>query len=79
MPRTILVILSNRFNRTAAPLYFEIDCEDNGDILDERLLPEAPESAGYAEVWENDEGRSSIDDCVRMRRHYKHKYLKPAE
>jgi len=28
-------------------------------------------------VWENDEGRSDLDSCNRMRRHYKHKLLKP--
>lgn len=77
-PRTVLVILSNRFNRVQAAKYFQLVCEADGTVLEENELPEAPDKAIYDEVWENDEGKTSMDSCRSMKRKYDHALQKPA-
>ena len=70
--RKVLVILSNRFNRSQKPHYFELDCKSDGTVLEERKLRREPRKPEYDEVWENDDGKSSIDSCPRMSRKYRH-------
>jgi hypothetical protein len=72
MKRKILVILSNRFQRSKRPLYLEIACDKDGTILSEKRLKAKPRKAVYDEVWQNDGGRDSIDACNRMKRDYRH-------
>ena len=74
--RTVLVMLTNRVNRNQRPRCFELSCKPNGPILKERLLRRQPAKASYDEIWTNDEGRQSIDDCTRMVRVYKHPLLR---
>lgn len=69
------MILSNRVSRSTPPRYLELVCESDGTILQERALRQAPRTAVYDEVWENDDGRTSLDSCTRMKRHYRHALL----
>ena len=78
MKRKILIILSNRWNRTRKPLCLELDCDARGNILKRRPLRSLPAQARYDEVWENDEGRTEFDSCHNFRRHYGHKLQKSA-
>ncbi len=77
MKRTILVILSNRLNRSQKPRFLELDCDEKGNILKERPLRSQPREARFDEVWENDEGKSSMSSCFRFKRKYGHKLQKP--
>ncbi len=77
MKRNILVILSNRIQPKKTTRYFELECLDDGTVEREERLKRRPTKPIYDEVWENDEGRSDLDSCNRMRRHYKHPLLKP--
>lgn len=77
-PRRVLAILSNRFLPGSQPRYFEMLCESDGSILEERQLDAEPEEAIYDEVWENDEGRTDLDSCHRIKRQYRHRLLKRA-
>jgi hypothetical protein len=70
--RTILVILSNRFNRSQKPRYLELDSDDKGTILEERPLKRAPRKPVYDEVWENDEGKSDLSSSHSLKRKYRH-------
>jgi hypothetical protein len=79
MKRTVLAILSNRFNRSQAPIYLELRCKEDGTILEEKKLRAAPRKPVYDEVWQNDDARQSLDSCTRMKRHYRHPLLKPRE
>jgi hypothetical protein len=72
----VLVILSNRFTPLKTPRYIEIICEPDGTILQETPLRRAPRAPDFDEVWENDDGKTSLDSCTRMRRHYKHPFLR---
>ena len=74
--RTILVILSNRWNRSQKPRFLEIDCDEEGTVLKERPLRGEPREARFHEVWENDEGRSEFASCHRFKRRYGHKLQK---
>lgn len=74
--RTVLVMLTNRVNRNQRPRYFELSCKPDGTILKERLLRGKPAKASYDEIWMNDDGKQSIDDCTRMVRVYKHPLLR---
>jgi hypothetical protein len=75
--RTILVILSNRWNRNQKPRFLEIDCDEEGTILKERALRAQPREPRFDEVWENDEGRTEFASCHRFKRKYGHKLQKP--
>jgi hypothetical protein len=77
--RTVLVILSDRIRPEKTVRYFELDCLEDGTVEREERLKRRPTKPVYDEVWENDDGRSDLDSCNRMRRHYKHKLLKPKE
>src|SRR5215472_15362194 len=77
MKRKILVILSNRWNRSQQARFLELDADDEGNILKERLLRAPPRQATYHEVWENDEGKTSLNSCHRIKRKYGHKLERP--
>jgi hypothetical protein len=77
MKRKILVILSNRWNRSQQPRFLELDADDEGNILKERPLRSRPRQATYHEVWENDEGKTSLNSCHRIKRKYGHKLERP--
>lgn len=61
----------------STPRFFEVVCETDGTILEERRLKARPRKAAYAEVWENDQGKTSLDTATRMKRHYRHPLLLP--
>ncbi len=75
--RTVLVMLKNRFTPLAAIRFVEIECQQDGTILQEKILRSEPKEARFAEVWFNDEGKKSIADCTRFKRLYRHKLEKP--
>ena len=70
--RKVLVILSDRLNRQKKPRNFELLCKPDGTILKEKLLNRVPTKPAYAEVWQNDEGKPSLEVCTRMSRIYRH-------
>ena len=72
MKRKILVILSNRVNRSQKPRFVELDCDDKGNILKEHSLRLAPRERRYEEVWENDDGKTALSSCYRLKRKYRH-------
>jgi hypothetical protein len=76
MTRKVLTILSNRFTPTKTPIYLELDCKSDGTIVKETRLRALPRNAAYDEVWENNDGKNSLDSCTRMKKHYKHKLLR---
>lgn len=78
MKRKILIILSNRYNRTQKPRFLELECDTQGNILKQRPLRGHPSRPQYHEVWENDEGRTDFTSCHNFRRKYGHKLQKPA-
>lgn len=71
--RTVLVILRNRFAPSEAARFLELECNDKGDILSEKPLRAEPKKATFDEVWENDEGKQTLDDCNRIKRIYRHR------
>ena len=73
MKRKILIILSNRWNRSQKPRFLELDCDAEGNILKQRPLRGLPRKPHYQEVWENDEGRADFASCHSFRRQYGHK------
>ena len=76
--RKILVILPNRLNRSQKPRFVELDCDDKGNIVKEIPLRRPPRERRYHEVWENDEGKTSLSSSYRMKRKYRHPLeLKP--
>ncbi len=77
MKRTVLVILSNRWNRLQKPRFLELDCDEKGNILKERKHRVEPRQARYDEVWENDEAKTDFASSHRFRRLYSHKLQKP--
>ena len=70
--RRVLVILSNRLNRFQKSRFVELECDSKGNILKETALRAEPRRAVYDEVWENDEGRTSLSSCYRIKRRYRH-------
>lgn len=70
--RKVLVILSNRFTPLKEPKYIELECKADGTILKEVELKKAPNEPIYDEVWENDDGKFSLDSCTRMKKKYNH-------
>lgn len=77
MKRRVLVILSNRLNRSQKARFFELDCKNDGTILKERRLPRLPRAPRYDEVWENDDGKTAISSCASFKRKYRHPLEKP--
>ena len=74
----VLVILSNRLDPSWKNRYYEIDSQKDGTVVKEVILKRTPTKPAYDEVWENDDGKTDLDSCTRMKRHYKHPLLKPA-
>ena len=72
MKRKVLVILSNRLNRSQKPKFIELDCDEEGNILKERALRSRPREPRYAEVWENDDGKTDFTSCHSFKRKYGH-------
>jgi hypothetical protein len=72
MKRKVLVILSNRLNRFQKPRFIELDCDEEGNILKEHALRRPPREPRYAEVWENDDGKTDFSSCHRFKRKYGH-------
>jgi hypothetical protein len=79
MKRKILVILSNRLNRSQKARFIELDCDEKGNIFKERPLRRPPREPRYHEVWENDDGKTSLSSCFNMKRKYRHPLEKRAE
>jgi len=77
MKRKILIILSNRYNRSQKPRVLELDCDPKGNILKQRPLRTMPAKPAYDEVWENDKGKTEFNSCHSFRRKYGHKLQKP--
>ncbi len=77
MKRKVLVILSNRLNRFQEPRYIEVDCDEKGNVLNERRLHKPPREARYHEVWENDDGKTDFASCHSFKRKYGHALQKP--
>ncbi len=76
MKRKVLVILSNRYNRSQKPRFLELDCDAEGNILKEHALRSQPREPRYDEVWENDQGKTDFAACHRFSRKYGHKLEK---
>jgi hypothetical protein len=74
--RTVLIILSNRWNRNQKPRFLELDCDAQGNIHQQRPLRSQPREPRYDEVWENDEGKTEFASCHRFQRQYSHKLQK---
>jgi hypothetical protein len=72
--RKVLVILTNRFTPTKPGKYVELECAPDGAIHKETALRREPKEAIYDEVWVNDEGKKSINDCTRFKRIYRHAF-----
>ena len=72
MKRKVLVILSNRWNRSQKPRFVELNCDEKGNILKESTLRGKPGKPGYDEVWENDEGKTALSSAYRLKRKYGH-------
>jgi hypothetical protein len=79
MKRRVLVILSNRWNRSQEPRYFEILADKDGNILKETKLRAPPTKPIYDEVWENDENKDSVAAALSIKRRYPHKLEKKKE
>jgi hypothetical protein len=76
--RKVLVILSNRLNRLQPARFFELECDDQGNIYSEKKLRAQPKQPQYAEVWENDDGKTEISSCNSFKRKYRHPLEKRA-
>ena len=76
--RIVLVILSNRFTPLAKPRHLELEVRNDGTILKQKALRSSPRQARFHEVWVNDEGKRSIDDCTRFKRIYRHRLERKA-
>ena len=72
MKRKVLIILSNRLNRSQKPRFIELDCDEEGTILKEHPLRSQPREPRYAEVWENDDGKTDFASCHSFKRKYRH-------
>ena len=78
LKRKILVILSNRLNRLQPARFVEIECDEEGNILKEKQLRAEPRQPRFDEVWENDNGKTSMSSCNSFKRRYRHPLQKPA-
>ncbi len=74
--RKVLVIMSNRFTPMKPAKYIELECKSDGTILKETTLKREPKKPVYDEVWENDDGKTSLDSCTRIQKKYNHKLQK---
>jgi hypothetical protein len=72
MKRKILVILSNRWNRSQKPKFIELESDEKGQIHKERPLRGQPGKPVYDEVWESDRGKLELSSAYRMKRKYGH-------
>ncbi len=79
MKRKILVILSNRLNKSQKSRFVELECDTEGNIKSEKIIKAQPKQPLYDEVWENDEGRTSFSSAYRMKRKYGHPLQKKAK
>ncbi len=70
--RTVLIILSNRLAPLAPVYHLELEVDEEGTVLTEKRLRSRPREARYDEVWLNEEGKKSMDDCLRFKRVYRH-------
>ena len=77
MKRKVLVILSNRLSRSQKPRFIELECDEEGNILKQRILRSQPREPRYAEVWENDDGKTDFASCHSFKRKYGHALQKP--
>ncbi len=77
MRRKVLVILSNRLNYFQKPRFIELDCDEKGNIHREKPLRGQPRKPIYAEVWENDDGKTDFTSCHSFKRKYGHALEKP--
>jgi len=77
MKRKVLIILSNRLNRSQKARFIEVDCDEEGNILKERPLRSQPREPRYHEVWENDDGKADFASCHSFKRKYRHALEKP--
>jgi hypothetical protein len=77
MKRKVLIILSNRLNRTQKPQFIELDCDEEGNILKQRPLRTQPREPRFQEVWENDDGKTDFASCHSFKRKYRHPLEKP--
>jgi hypothetical protein len=59
-------------NRSQKPRFLELDCDEQGNIFKEVQLKRPPREARYAEVWENDDGKTSLSSCNSFKRKYRH-------
>jgi hypothetical protein len=75
--RKVLVILSNRWNPSQKARFVELDCDEKGNILKERPLRSRPGKPAYDEVWESDEGKTSLSSAYRLKRKYSHALQRP--
>lgn len=74
--RHVLVILSNRLNRLQKPRFIAVECDDKGNVFQERALRAEPREPRYDEVWENDQGKTDFASCHRFSRKYRHRLEK---
>ena len=77
MNRKILVILTNRWDRNQKPRYIELEADSKGTVVSETPRRTVPRQPIYAEVWENDEGKTQWAECNRFRRRYPHPLEEP--
>ena len=77
MKRKVLVILSNRLNHFQKPRFIEVDCDEEGTILKQRVLRSQPREPRFDEVWENDDGKTDFSSCHSFKRKYGHALQKP--
>jgi hypothetical protein len=70
--RKILIILSDRLNRSKKPRILELLSKPDGTILKETAIRRLPTKPCYDEVWKNEEGKPSLDRCTSMTRIYRH-------
>ena len=77
MKRKVLIILSNRLNRSQKPRFLELECDEEGSILKEKSLRSQPSEPRFHEVWENDDGKTDFASCHRFKRKYGHPLEKP--
>lgn len=72
MKRKVLVILTNRVNPSQKARFLELECDSKGNIFEERQLRGRPREPRYDEVWESDDGKTSLSSCTRFKRKYRH-------
>ena len=79
MKRKVLIIMSNRWNRTQTPRYLEILTDEEGNVLKQTKLKSKPAQPKFDEVWENDEGKDDFGACHKFKRKYGHALQKKSK